>query len=487
MSSLPIEHLLKDSQGNIWISFEQDGLGVYDIKKQKFNYYTYNPNQLNGLNNNNVYCTLEDRFRNIWVCTSGGLCKIKTDNTGFYFLQNTSGFDDNANDIIRVFQDSRGNIWSKTPKGLFKIERGKTYGEKVKIPMIPDDYSVSTAFLEDPNGGIWISVEEYGIHLLAPDASFFKKVSLGDTLDKAYIYKIVLDHSDQSIAWIGTSEGLCKFNLITHKRNWYIPTNDIPDAPSNKVSIFEQYGSDEIWLYFTYYSSLGRFDKKTRKFEEYRPSPEKQQVLKGFILDIALTDDGNIWLATLFGLTNFNIKTKEYKIYNKTDGLAESELNTILLDQKGQIWICGYRFLSRFDPKEKTFSNYLISKELKRFVSKSKYLANDGKILFGSTNGIYTFYPEKITKNQEVPNVVLTNFIVKDESYMLEKPFENVSQIILSHDENDITFEFSGLHYINPKANQYRCKLEGYNEKWQELGREHRAVYANLESRRLYF
>ena len=82
-----------------------------------------------------------------------------------------------------------------------------------------------------------------------------------------------------------------------------------------------------------------RFDKKTGKFEEYRPGPEKEKVLKGFILDIALSNDGNIWLSTLFGLTNFNIKTKEFEIYNKSDGLTESELVTIILDNKNQIWV----------------------------------------------------------------------------------------------------------------------------------------------------
>ncbi|GJM32510.1 MAG: hybrid sensor histidine kinase/response regulator [Saprospiraceae bacterium] len=480
LESLPVDYLLKDSQGNIWVSFDEKGMGVYDIRLQKFNYFVYEANQFNSLSNNKVFCILEDKFRNIWVGTANGVCKIKLDNSGFHLHQNDTGFDNNSNQIIRVLQDQAGTIWSKTPEGVFKIQKSELKGKKVEIIQDTAEYTVGSWFWEDPNGGIWTSVEHSGIYRLIAGQQNFKRVPLGDTLSQAVVYKMVADNADKNLVWLGTSVGLCKLNLTTYKRNWYIPTNDISDAASNKVAIFEQYGSDEIWLYYTYFNSLGRFDKKTEKFEQFRPGPEQQKILEGAVKDIVISADGNIWLATLFGLTNFNTKTKEFNIYNKRDGLAESELNTVLLDQKDQIWICGNRFLSRFDHKTRTFQNYLLSKEVKNFISKSKFLSEDGRIFLGSLNGVYTFHPDEITNNREVPNIVLTDFKVKDESYLMEKSFENTTDIILSHDENDVTFEFSGLHYINPEANEYRCKLEGYSEKWQDLGREHRAVYANL-------
>ena len=89
----PVDHLSKDRTGNFWITFLNKGLGIFDIKSEQFYYYTHNPNQLNSLSDDEVSCVLEDRFRNIWVCTKSGICKIQIDNSGFKLSQNHVGFD----------------------------------------------------------------------------------------------------------------------------------------------------------------------------------------------------------------------------------------------------------------------------------------------------------------------------------------------------------------------------------------------------------
>ncbi len=184
--------------------------------------------------------------------------------------------------------------------------------------------------------------------------------------------------------------------------------------------------------------------------------------------------------ASLYGLTNFNIHTKEFEIYGKKEGLLENELQSVLIDKKERIWVSGNRFFARFDQSKNTFENYLTSKEILQFQTKSKHVAADGSILLGSINGIYTFHPDKIYKNQKVPNVVLTDFKVKNESYLLNQPYESTTDIILSYNENDISFAFSGLHYINPEANNYKCKLNGFDKQWRDLGNEHKMSYTNL-------
>ena len=392
-----------------------------------------------------------------------------------------------TNQCSRVLKDKNGAIWSVTPEGVFVIEDGKTKGKKIEILGEPANYEPFSYLFEDPENAVWAAIGEKGVYRLKMDDHKFQKLPLGDTIDRAVVYKIIKDVANDDILWLGTSFGLCKLNRHTFERKWYIPTNDIPDAPSNKVSIFEQFGSEEIWMYFTYYNSLGLFDKNTGKFKQFRPPPEKQYMLEGAIKDIVISEDGNIWLATLYGLTNFDTKTKVFDILTQKDGLDENVLNTIILDNNGKIWLCGNRFLCMFDPEKRTFKNFQVTKEVKNFWSKSKYLAEDGSILLGSLNGIYTFNPDKVTENQELPNIVLTDFKVKDKSFLLDQPFENTTDILLSHDENDITFEFSAIHYINPQANKYRCKLEGFNDEWRDLDTEHKATYTNLNHGKYVF
>ncbi len=291
---------------------------------------------------------------------------------------------------------------------------------------------------------------------------------------------MVIDNKDKNVFWLGTTLGLCRLNWKTHERRWYKPKDALPEISSNRFTIFEQYGENEIWLYYTYSNSLGRYDKNNGNFELFLPDPENKAVLEGDIKDIAIGKDGNIWIASLKGLTNFNIHTKEFGIFGKREGMLENELQSVLIDKKDQVWVSGNRFFARFDQSNNTFYNYLISKEILHFQSKSRHIAADGSISFGSINGVYTFHPDQIKKNQKAPNVILTDFKVKTESYLLDQAYEDAKEIILSHHENDIAFEFSGLHYINPEANEYKCKLINFDEDWRELGNEHKVSYTNL-------
>ncbi len=46
---------------------------------------------------------------------------------------------------------------------------------------------------------------------------------------------------------------------------------------------------------------------------------------------------------------------------------------------------------------------------------------------------------------------------------------------------NEITIEYAGLHFLNPKEQNYKYMLENYDKAWREVGKLRRAEYANLE------
>lgn len=475
-----INALILDKNGNPWFALENNGLGVYDIQQKQFNHYKYEANHNKSLNNNTVNCLLEDRFQNIWIGTENGISKIRRDHSGFELLLNT-GVDGNiANTVTRLMRDSKGTVWTKTPEGVYAIEKGKTQGKKIEelsqhATGVGEDW-----FLEDHIGNIWFSVSGHGLYRRAANEKAFRKIYFGDTLSSVSIYKMVIDHKDKDVFWIGTAIGLCRLNWKTSDRRWYQPMRDIPEVSSNRFIIFDQYGDDEIWLYYTYSNSLGRFDKNTGKFELFLPDTLNKEVLEGVVKDIAIGKDGNIWIATLYGLTNFNIHTKKFRIYGKKEGMFENELQAVIMDKNDRVWVSGNRFFARFDQNKDTFYNYLIPKEALHFQSKAKHIATDGTISLGTINGIFSFHPDHIRKNPIVPKVILTDFKVRAETHLLSQAFEDTKMIVLPHNENDISFEFSALHYINPQANQYKCRLSGFDKNWRELGTGHKINYTNL-------
>jgi signal transduction histidine kinase/CheY-like chemotaxis protein/ligand-binding sensor domain-containing protein/HPt (histidine-containing phosphotransfer) domain-containing protein len=477
----PLDYLMLDRRGNPWFALAKNGLGVYDIKQKKFSHFKYRPNWINSLNNNVVTCLYEDRFMNIWVGTNNGFSKISLDNSGFDWHLNEGSDGNLSNNIFNVFRDSKGTIWTKTPEGFFTMEKGSYEGKKIEgVPQPPLGIGYDN-FLEDHEGGIWLTISGDGIYRRAPNEKIFRKIPMRDTLSKVSIIKMSVDNKDGNIFWLGTNDGLCRLNWKTKEQAWYKPLDDLAEIANNRIIIYKQFGDHEIWVYYTISNSLGRFDKRTKKFELFLPSPEDGAVLEGIVKDMEIGKDGNIWIPTSFGLTNFNIHTKKFAMFGKREGLLENELQSVVVDKKEQVWVSGNRFFARFDPVSRTFQNYLISKKILQFHPKSKHLSEDGTICFGSLNGVISFHPDHIRKHRLPPTVVLTDFKVKTESYLLDEPFEATKEILLSHHENDITFEFSGIHYINPLANEYKCRLVGFDNNWRQLGNEHKVSYTNLD------
>lgn len=110
-------------------------------------------------------------------------------------------------------------------------------------------------------------------------------------------------------------------------------------------------------------------------------------------------------------------------------------------------------------------------------------------ICFGGTGGFYSFHPDSIKTNSSVPPVVITDLrlfnksVVVDTSKkaILTRSISYTSQIELSYNQNDLSFEFAALDYNLPLKNQYAYKLEGYQDNWIETGAQSRvATYTNL-------
>src|SRR5690606_37803362 len=89
---------------------------------------------------------------------------------------------------------------------------------------------------------------------------------------------------------------------------------------------------------------------------------------------IVSDQNGNLWLGTNSGLTLFDLKSNSFSSYDKSDGLTGNEINLN----------CALK-------------------------------TNDGTIIFGSSEGVNLFYPDRIQKSDFNPNVVLTGFQIFNE------------------------------------------------------------------------
>ena len=472
-----INELNTTKDGGLWLSLSRGGVGRLE-PDGSYTYFEHDDNNFRSLNDDLVNKVLEDKFGNTWLATGAGIAKISVVHPGFQHIQNVNGINQMANWVMRVHKDRNGMLWTRTQAGLY---RGSAYGGLSNlIKILPTNVGTELGYwlYEDSTGDIWVPIDNHGIWKKEFDQSNFRKVPLEEKLSSVKVFKIIEDNSNKNLLWLGTTAGLCALDKKTLETKWFAPKEQYPEIRSNDMVVFEQDG-DAIWFYYTYFNTLGKFNKKSGLFEIIHIPPEDQRVLEGVVRDIAISKDQQVWLATGFGLTRYNIQNNSFHIYTDHHGLIENSLNAVLVDKKQMVWATGTQYVSQFNPITNIFTSYKTD-EIKKYAGRSKFLDQDGRIYFGGQNGIYTFHPDSIARDFQAPRVVLTDFKVQDSTYLLDKAFEFTREIILSYKQNDIAFEFSGIYLVDQDENTYRCKLEGYDNTWRELGFRRSVNYTNL-------
>ncbi len=69
----------------------------------------------------------------------------------------------------------------------------------------------------------------------------------------------------------------------------------------------------------------------------------------------------------------------------------------------------------------------------------------------------------------------------------LKEPLWQTKEIRLRYNQNVFSFDFAGIHYSNPEANQHLFMLEGLDNNWRKAGEEKTAYYYNVPPGRYTF
>ena len=104
-------------------------------------------------------------------------------------------------------------------------------------------------------------------------------------------------------------------------------------------------------------------------------------------------------------------------------------------------------------------------------------------MLFVGVGGLTAFYPDQVRDNTNPPRVLVSAVNVFDQpvpDYKGMDRGQGVQSIELPHDQNDITFEYVGLHYTDPARNSYEYRLEQLDEDWVTAGTVRAARYPAL-------
>jgi len=442
--------IYQDRSGILWFGTSGYGVNIFDPRADRFKILKRAKDANSRIAGFSVRSILEDREGNLWVSTgvlykwnrkTGELKSFETHSDQLNDFGNTGAWS--------MIQDRRGNIWLATHQGLYRYNLKTRKVRQYKYD--PADASglkekVVYGVIEARNGEIWIASDRYFSKLVDEQRGRF-----------------------------------------VHYRYRFDSPNMDPALPT----IFQD-EQERFWLGTQ--NGLLRFDPETKSFITYRNNPDVPTSINNNGVRAIFADPDNpsriLWLGTHGGgLNRFDMETETFSHYTTRDGLPNNVVYGILSDKFKRLWLSTNRGLSRFNPRTGKFQNFDISDGLQsnEFNSGAYFQSPSGEMFFGGINGLNYFYPEKVVSNPYVPNVVITGLRIFNRKItpathpkLLPAVISQTNEISLSYDQDVITFEFAALNFTATFRNQYSYKLEGFNENWIPLGETRTATFTNL-------
>ena len=475
-----------DKNGLIWCGFYEGEKGIFCLNPVTENYQQHKLFPDDPLNSysDRIYSLYEDRSGILWIGTWGtGLFKWDRVKNKFWSLKNDPN---NINSLSHSFvnsltYDQNGFIWFSTRNGLdkYNIETGKFQHYLQNEPLVNN--TPIYACISDRAGDIWLGTINQGLIRFNPKNESYKFYfnDPAETTNLANKIIAALIQDSQGFLWIGTDGfGLYKYDINKNKlTNYKHDPNDPLSLSQNQPRVLFEDRAGTLWV-GTNLGGLNKFDRKTEKF-----------IKCGFSCVLAVHEDlkGNFWVGDYFSGLNLYDRTNDSVItcYDKEDGVASNSIWGILEDDHNNLWIKTDNGLLKFNASTRTIKHFTEEDGLADnfFSPFGQCKGPDGTMFFNTGEGLVVFHPDSIKDDPTPPQVVISNLS------LFNKPKEKLNYngfipeakgITLPYNQNDLRFDFVGIHFSEPNKNKYKYFLENFDEEWVNAEYQRNATYTNL-------
>ena len=430
-------NIIKDNQQNIWISSATDGLLKYDPNKKKFQSFSRNTPKGFELDFSIAWGAHIDREGIVWVGTrdpGGGIVGLDFKNNKRYFSARRNN---NTAATYSITEDNAGNIWA--------IRGGDNILLKKKGN---DDFKYLGSYSEN----------------LRKDKSYLSILVQGHlTYDKNLIIP-----SDRTV-WLADKDGNPVYEEYT------ILTNII----KNRIRAFHR--KDSISTYVVADKSIWLWDEKRNKFKDLTPDVDVP-IFETFAQAPVAAYKDKLYIPTYGnGILVVDVSNQEVSYITVNEGLPNMYLYNMFLDKDNFLWMSSNKGILKYDPETLEFKQYtpVDGTQEYEYNAGTAWQSNEGYIVMGGLNGINYFNPSKLDENRLPPKVLIQNVNIGGNI----NKFESVSNSEfdeIEFENNSISFEYLALSFRNTEQNQYRYKMEGYDEDWIDAGTRRFASYTNL-------
>lgn len=526
--------LYADSKGSIWIGTMKDGLYRYNRAYDEFRKEDLSalrpagePENINSIN--------EDRYDRLWIGHNSGVAVYDYGDSHFknYMFENSSNMTLTTT-ITAIHRTKDGNMaLGSFFTGFFYV---KDLNSDIRFSNLAD-YSKKTGVItangivKDDNNRLWVGTNSMGISILDADGERIGQISQRNAPINDNIVSLARDETGN--VWAGSlSKGLYRIGPEGKIAHYIHQPGDRSSLTGTKVYALHALNKDSLivagnkgvdvylhgrnmfasligptsqeyefcdicpygdYLYITDVCSFFRFDRKTGKVGKfYYPQYQDNHFQCSYV-----DGQGRLWLGTAKGeLLLFEGDTLITCLTDKH--LARYSISNIQGDSHRNLWLTSGNNILQITPEKKVRRiNLAWGMGENEFNVRSSYTDKDGRIYFGTTDGLIDFLPQDMAiREKRPPELFISDFrifknpVLPGESGILKKHINNTKRITLGNRQNALSFQVASIDFTPDEGIPSQCvyKLENVDNDWNELHSASREIsYTGLSSGKYRF
>ena len=435
-----VQALFIDRQGNLWAGCQQKGLLMLPLQRRPLfsNWSFLEQHRETGTGVSAIAPgEANDSQPTIW-------CAVQGD--GIY------GFSDEGHIVAHHTTPAGAETLTRDSEGHYWL--GANYGLWSYVPATGEAHHIAAFTTERiniirelPDGCLAVSAFGDGLYLLnkaTGETVEHLSMHTTDTVGRGRLandWIFCLDMDKQGRLWIGTSSGVCCYDLVHHS--------------------------------FT--------------TEEWQVLAEGEQCRA-----LRVLSTGDVLLACERGLCRWSAKLG-LREETGTEPLRGKCVSYIAEDEQGTLWMSTDEGIWSWSPKEQKLVAYVgvFGLREREFIQGAGLQAEDGRIFLGTADGVTLFNPDSLRNiHSSDAQVQLTAFVLGGQAVntmtlsngrpVINVPLADAHEFSLSYVDAAFRMEFSLLDFATAEGVSFEYRMKG-DERWQHTAKgENTITFSHL-------
>jgi diguanylate cyclase (GGDEF)-like protein len=473
--ALEIGSMVEVQPGRIWLS--TFGYGILDVKAAGLTVrsITRDPLVPGTLDSNVVFGLYKDRARLTWIGTAEALdLFVPPAGDILTLFGNPARPGGLPTQGVAVLARPDGSMWFGSATGGILILGAD--GKPVRTVNVPRVLCLAA----EAAGPVYIGAKS-GLFVASPSGDSVSKVEIASRRPNAAVNSLLVDGGS---LWVGGADddGLWELHPTTTGSATVVRHFAAPPLPTASVETLALAPDGRLAVGTA--RGLGLLNQATGAVEtidldEAGPRGTATGQIVSFLNDRL----GRLWIGTddsgiIVLMGRDGAGSPILHRITTADGLPDADMNRMIADDTGRVWVATDNGLAVIDPDSFTVRALREADgvAISTYLNQSGDRTSQGDIVFGGHGGFTLVRPQTVGTWRYRPPLAVSEIHVGGKLVR-----DRTAEIVIGPRANSLAVEFTALDFSAPDRNLYRYRLDGFDTDFITTDAGHRvASYTNL-------